>query len=469
MRSWHWRKTLVARVVAAVVLAVALAGVAVALLNYWQFKRAMATKSGLQQLGRTLTPALAGIASPQDAITAVRTLEAVVNASRREAEAQGLTLAPCLFQLRDASNQLLYSSPPLGAQTLLAPGPQVGEQTITGQPYRVVQTDLPRWSVRIAEPKLADTTVLQLIANDLLPALLLALPVALLPIWLAVRQGLKPLQRLSAQLQARSPSDLRAVSADLRYAELNAVAHAFNAVLDQLRDKMQREHAFVQDAAHELRTPMAVISAQAHLLVQAANGPQRTQAQAGLEDAIQRASHLAHQLLALAALDETSRPSAQRVDVAALLRNTLAAVAPAAMARKMDMSLEAPDQLFCTLDAGALQSVVQNLLDNALRYGRDGGRIAIRLDADSSQLRLQVADDGPGIPDAEQALIFERFVRGSQPQAAGSGLGLAIARQAAQALHGQITLGPGLDGQGVTFTLTVRLLHSADRTSDQLT
>lgn len=461
MRSWHWRKTLVAHVVAVVVLAVALAGVAVALLNYWQFKQAMATKSGLQQLGHYLTPALAGIADPQDAITTVRALETAVNASRHEALAQGLALAPCLFQLHDGHHQLLYASPQLGTQMLLAEGPQITEQRIAGRQYRVVQTDLPRWSVRIAEPELADATVLQLIANDLLPALLLALPVALLPIWLAVRQGLKPLQRLAAQLQARSPNDLRALEADLRYAELNAVATAFNAVLDRLRDKMQREHAFVQDAAHELRTPMAVISAQAHLLVQATHSAQRDQAQAGLEQAIQRASHLAHQLLALAALDEASRPSARRVDVAAVLRNTLATLAPAAMARNMDMSLDAPDQLFCTLDVAALQSVVQNLLDNALRYGRDGGRIAVRLHADhlsaESGLQLQVADDGPGIPNAEQAHIFERFVRGSQPQAAGSGLGLAIARQAALALHGQITLGPGLDGQGATFTLTIRL------------
>lgn len=459
MRSWHWRKTLVARVVAVVVLAVALAGVAVALLNYWQFKQAMATKSGLQQLGRYLTPALAGITNAQDAITTLVALETVVNASRREAAAQGLTLAPCLFQLRDANHQLLYSSTPLGAQMLQAQDAQVSEQHISGQPYRVVQTELPRWSVRIAEPQLADATVLQVIVNDLLPALLLALPVALLPIWLAVRQGLKPLQRLSAQLQARSPNDLRALSTDLRYAELNAVAHAFNAVLDQLRDKMQREHAFVQDAAHELRTPMAVISAQAHLLAQASDEPQRAQAQAGLEQAIQRASHLAHQLLALAALDQPSRTAAQRTDVATLLRNTLAALAPAAMARNMDISLEAPDQLFCTLDAAALQSIVQNLLDNAVRYGHDGGRIAMSLhaDGDGRQLRLQVADDGPGIPDVEQAHIFERFVRGSQQQAAGSGLGLAIARQAALALHGQITLGPGLDGQGATFTLTVHV------------
>lgn len=464
MRNWYWHKTLVARVVATVVLAVALAGVAVALLNYWQFKQAMATESGLQHLGRYITPALADIGNAQDAITTVVALETLVNASRREAAAQGLVLAPCLFQLWDANNQLLYSSPQLGTLILRASGAQITQQAIAGQPYRVAQTDLPRWSVRIAEPKLADTTVLQRIVHDLLPALLLALPVAMLPLWLAVRQGLKPLQRLSTQLQARSPNDLRALTADLRYAELNAVAHAFNAVLDQLRDKLQREHAFVQDAAHELRTPMAVISAQAHLLVQATDAPQRALAQAGLEQAIQRASHLAHQLLALAALDEASRPAAQRVDAAALLRNTLAALAPAALARNMDISLDAPDQLFCTLDTAALQSIVQNLLDNALRYGRDGGRVAICLDADHPtadnhrrQLRLRVADDGPGIPHAEQARIFERFVRGSQPQSTGSGLGLAIARQAALALHGHITLGPGLDGQGATFTLTARL------------
>ncbi|MBC7681652.1 MAG: hypothetical protein H7172_04910, partial [Ferruginibacter sp.] len=220
-----------ARVVATVVLAVALAGVAVALLNYWQFKQAMATESGLQHLGRYITPALAGIGNAQDAITTVVALETLVNASRREAATQGLALDPCLFQLWDANDQLLYSSPQLGTQILRASGAQITQQAIAGQPYRVAQTDLPRWSVRIAEPKLADTAVLQLIVNDLLPALLLALPVALLPIWLAVRQGLKPLQHLSTQLQARSPNDLHALTADLRYAELNAVALAFNAVL----------------------------------------------------------------------------------------------------------------------------------------------------------------------------------------------------------------------------------------------
>jgi len=457
MRNWHWRKTLAARVVAVVVLAVALAGAAVALLNYWQFKQAMATESALLHLSRYLTPALAGIDDAHDAITTVVALETVINASRHDASAQGLMLAPCLFQLYDGKHQLLYASSQLGTHMLQAHGAQVSEQTIAGQQYRVVQTELPHWSVRIAEPKLADVTVLQVIVNDLLPALLLALPVALLPIWLAVRQGLKPLQRFSAQLQARAPNDLRAVSPDLRYTELNAVAHAFNAVLDQLRDKMQREHAFVQDAAHELRTPLAVISAQAHLLVQAADAPQRAQARAGLEDAIQRASHLAHQLLSLAALEETHRIPAPRIDIAALLRNTLAALAPAALARNMDMSLEAPDQLFCTLDAAAWQCIVQNLIDNAQRYGRDGGRIAISLHADSRHLRLLVADDGPGIPQAEQAHIFERFVRGSHAQAAGSGLGLAIAQRAALALGGSITLSPGLDDQGVTFALTVGL------------
>lgn len=457
MHRWHWPQTLVARVVGVVVLAVALAGAAVALLNYWQFKHATETRSGLAQLGEYLAPALKGVVTARDAITTVVALETVVNASRRGAAAQGLALGPCLFQLLDSNNQVLYASTQLGAYVLLAPRTPVSEQTIAGQLYRVVQTDQLRWSVRIAEPKLADATVLKIIVNDLLPALLLALPVALLPIWLAVRQGLKPLQRFSAQLQARSPHDLSVVNPDLRYAELNAVAHAFNAVLEQLREKMQRERAFVQDAAHELRTPMAVISAQAHLMIQATDEPQRARAKAGVEAAIQRASHFAHQLLALAALEETYRSPEQSIDVAALLRNMLAAMAPAAIARKMDISLEAPDQLFCKLDVAAMQCIVQNLLDNAQRYGRDGGRIAISLDADSEHLRLMVSDDGPGIPQNEQLRIFERFVRGSHAQAPGSGLGLAIARQAALALRGNITLAPGIEGQGATFTLTVCL------------
>jgi len=112
---------------------------------------------------------------------------------------------------------------------------------------------------------------LTLLSRDLAPSLALAFPFVVLPVWLAIRQGLRPLRRLSGRLAQRHADDLSSLDIDLKYAELQPVVSAFNALLLKLRDKVQRERAFVQDAAHELRTPMAVIAAQAHVLTRAAS------------------------------------------------------------------------------------------------------------------------------------------------------------------------------------------------------
>ena len=162
-------------------------------------------------------------------------------------------------------------------------------------------------------------------------------------------------------------------------------------------------------------------------------------------------------LLVLAALDEARpAPDARPVDVAELCRQSLAAFSLRALAAGVELDLDSPDSLAWPLPASAWQSMLDNLLDNALRYGpRQGGRVQVTLARqDDGTLCLSVRDDGPGIAQAEQAHIFERFVRGRGQQAGGAGgagLGLAIVRQAARSLGGEVRLGPGLAGRGVGF------------------
>lgn len=196
---------------------------------------------------------------------------------------------------------------------------------------------------------------------------------------------------------------------------------------------------------------MAVISAQVHVLEKAAGPEERRAAGQRLEQAIARASHLVQQLLDLARIDSAAISTAGAVDVAQMLRHEMAIAAPSAIARDIDLSLEAPDVLLHRLESHAFASIVQNLLGNALRYVRHGGQVAVELAARHGVLVLTVADDGPGIAASEQALVFERFYRVAGNDTSGSGLGLAIVAQAVKRLHGTVRLETGLGGCGCTF------------------
>jgi len=427
--------------------------------NYARFKHSVSDHAALLKLARVMVQGLRIIEQPADAATVAATADIMLNASRADpASNQGHALAPLWLELRAREGgQRLYASAALGEQALLGQAGRVQEQRLQGRLYWVAQVDDARWSLRLATVGVADSTALAWIASDLLPNLLIAFPFALLPVVLVVWRGLRPLSQLSAQLQQARGDDLSPLVVDERYTEIRTVGVAFNAVLGRLRERLALERARLQDTAHELRTPMAVMAAQAHWLLQADSEADRQAAHAGLQQAIERASHLTQQLLVLAALDEARpAPDARPVDVAELCRQSLAAFSLRALAAGVELDLDSPDSLAWPLPASAWQSMLDNLLDNALRYGpRQGGRVQVTLARqDDGTLCLSVRDDGPGIAQAEQAHIFERFVRGRGQQAGGAGgagLGLAIVRQAARSLGGEVRLGPGLAGRGVGF------------------
>lgn len=451
--------SLMRRLMLALVLAFVLVQLVLTGYNYARFKHSVSDHAALLRLAQAMVQGLRIVELPSDAATVAATADIMINASRADpASNQGHALAPLWLELRAREGgQRVYASAALGEQALQGLPGRVQAQTLQGHQYWVAQVDDPRWSLRLATVGLADTTALAWIASDLLPNMLIAFPFALLPVVLVVWRGLRPLSRLSGQLQQARGDDLSPLVVDERYTEIRTVGVAFNAVLGRLRERLALERARLQDTAHELRTPMAVMAAQAHWLLQADNEVDRQAARAGLQQAIERASHLTQQLLVLAALDEARpAPDAQPVDVAELCRHSLAAFSPRALAAGVELDLDSPDSLAWPLPASAWQSMLDNLLDNALRYGaRQAGRVQVTLARqDDGALCLSVRDDGPGIAQAEQAHIFERFVRGRGQQAAGAGgagLGLAIVRQAARSLGGEACLGPGLAGRGVGF------------------
>jgi two-component system sensor histidine kinase QseC len=318
----------------------------------------------------------------------------------------------------------------------------------------VAQAHNDRWRLTLYEPIPPQLSMLQLLSADLLLPYLIALPLVMLPLGWAVWRGLRPLRGFVAQVRSHLPEDPRPWEMNLRYAELLPLNDAFETLLTKVRHSLQRERQLVQDAAHELRTPLAVMAAQAHVLCHAADQEERAQAATALERAIQRGSHLVHQLLTLAALDDAqAEPALAAVDLVALTRLYLISMAPLAQAQGIELALESPDEMPVQVDVTALHSILDNLMGNALRYIPSGSQVQVTLATTPTGWKLVVADDGPGIAPEDRARLMERFQRGRDVAASGSGLGLAIVRQAVQRMRGQMHIGPGLNGQGVSFQI----------------
>ncbi|MBB2486442.1 HAMP domain-containing histidine kinase [Mitsuaria sp. WAJ17] len=450
--AWHWlRPSLARRLVTALLLAFALVALTLLGQSYVETRQQMATNPGIRQLGELMAATVAQLDEGPLAAQAVAGLADHINGMRRQARRLP---GEVVVQLFDAQGRLVYAN--LAADPIQRLG--VSEQSMAGRQHWTWRGDGPRWSVRLAEPTLPELTMLAWMAGELGPQMLLAFPFVLLPVLLAVYSGLRPLRQFAHRLD-QVESEPAPLAMNLRYAELQPLGRAFDALQERLRLRMARERAFVQDAAHELRTPLAVIAAQTHVLVQAAHEPVRQEAGERLLAAIRRTSHLSQQLLDLAALDGKAERQRQRLDLVLSSAQLLADLHGRARERGLALALEAPEQLPRELDAAAFLSVLHNLLDNALRYVQAGGQVLLTLAADGPEggegWTLTVSDDGPGIAEADRELVFERFWRGPEVETPGSGLGLAIVRQAARRLGGQVSLTAGLGGRGCAFTLRV--------------
>jgi len=275
--------------------------------------------------------------------------------------------------------------------------------------------------------------------------LLYSLPFLLLPAWLIVRRGLQPLQAMVAAIEQRSGSALELLPPS-GYRELAPLAASVNRLMQRLTERVERDKEFLTDAAHELKTPLSVIQANAHLLLNHRDNPARLQeADHGLRQGVARATHTVHQLLALErARHDAEAGAAQPVDLVHLLRERLAHAAPLAIQRNIEVELDAPDECLLALHRESIVALLDNLVGNAVKYSPDGGCVRVSLSAGSAPM-LAIRDEGPGIAPELRTKVFERFYRIPGQTQAGSGLGLAIAERAAQRNGASVAL---LDGEG---------------------
>lgn len=330
----------------------------------------------------------------------------------------------------------------------------------SGDDWRVYATELGPWIVQLAQPLELRRTIAASAAWRMLLPLLAMLPLLAAAMWWIVGRVLAPISALADTISTRDDV-LDPIAAAGLPGEVALTVHALNDLIARLKEVLARQQDFMADAAHELRTPLTAISLQAQLLERAVSPVDSADALAELKRGIARSTHLVERLLTLARLDVASaHEPTQQVDLAALIEASL--VNARLRAQDHNLVLDARIEPAVLIDGveAQLQSLVDNLLENALRYTPPGGRVDVGLVARRHGAVLRVADSGPGIPVAERARIFDRFYRVPGTTVQGSGLGLAIVKRVAD-LHGATIEVGESDAGGALFVVDFPAVRDA--------
>jgi heavy metal sensor kinase len=288
--------------------------------------------------------------------------------------------------------------------------------------------------------------------------------------YLISRASLRPLTRFSSEIGQISEQTLdRRVREDRVSSELRDLAAAFNAMLARIQTVFQQQRRFISDASHELRTPVSVIKSYCEVPLRRDRSVEEyKQRLATILHHTEKLSALINNLLALSRLEHRSRPLAsERVDLNQVVGSTVTALAP--LAKKKDIALRcqpAAEAVWARGDETALTEVFTNLVENALKYTGEGGRVAVRVESDKNEVVVTVEDTGVGIAPDALPYVFTRFYRADESRTgkptngedahSGFGLGLSIVKELVDAHHGRITVSSDV-GKGSAFIVRLPL------------
>ena len=307
-----------------------------------------------------------------------------------------------------------------------------------GHHYRVLSVLTGGQVVQVAQDLVVRRKLASKLALRTVIPIAVMLPLLMIVVGWVVSSSLAPVERVRKQLAERRANDLAPVSATDLPAEVQPMVSEFNALLGRVKQSFEAQQHFVADAAHELRSPLTALKLQVQALQRASDDGVRATAQQRLSAGIDRASRLVEQLLLLAR-QEAAPMQMQALDLTTLLRQIMVEQTPAAQARSINLGLVRADAVQVTGQADALAILIRNLLENAIKYTPEGGRVDVSL----SDARLTVEDSGPGIAPEDRDRVFDRFYRGSDAtlSAGGSGLGLAIVKSIAERHGTRLSLG----------------------------
>ena len=343
-----------------------------------------------------------------------------------------------------------------GARTYLSrPGLPLINQTILGyadlslrgEAWRAYGLLTADGVIQIAQPARVRQGLARAAAARVVVPLILLLPIMIGAVAWIVNRGLLPLRFVTTEVQRRDMSSLTPLGTDNLPREIEPLVGELNRLLERLQRAFSAQRAFISDAAHELRSPLTALRLQLQLLDRAPDEAARVEARGRLGAAIERAIHLVEQLLALARSEpQEAAFGIEPVDLSAAAADGVRDTHDLALARNIDLGLEAAAQVKILGDREALRTLVRNLVDNAVRYTPPRGSVQVRTRADRNQALLEIIDTGPGIPPGDRERVFDRFYRRAAAQESGTGLGLAIVKAIADRHGAQVVLGEAPGG-----------------------
>lgn len=367
-----------------------------------------------------------------------------------------------LIQLWDKAGRLhaatSSTTDELSSSIALQPHAGLFTRTIGAQRWRIYRADGEYLSVQIAQPEDARTGVIRETSRRIITPLLVQIPLLVVLALLAVRRGLRPLVQLSTAIEQRRPGALEPLNAQMLPPDLQPLVHTLNELLERLAAALQQQRDFVADAAHELRTPLAALQLQLDLLKRASSPQDRELTLTQLGKGVRRATSLVEQLLRIARFEAAQTGQIADVPLQAAAGEAIERHLAAARARDIDLGVTQLDAVAVRCAPADIETVLDNLLGNAIRYTPRGGKVDLAIRRTDGGAVIDVADSGIGIPEAERARIFDRFHRVLTLHEApdgegGSGLGLAIVKSICDRYGARIDVDSGPGGIGTRFRI----------------
>lgn len=295
--------------------------------------------------------------------------------------------------------------------------------------------------VYVGEQTASRASIVMAMLRGMLMPLLVALPLLVAAVWWSVRRGLAPLVAMGEQVHMRQPQALEPIDAAGVPRELQPLVLSLNALFQRVDHMLVSERRFTADAAHELRTPIAAIRAQAQVALGAKDdATERSHALRATVAGCDRATRLVEQLLTLAQLEAPAGNETHTSDLTQVCRTVAGDLALGALDRGQELELRADNGVQVPVDAVLLAVLIRNLVDNALRYSPDGARVLITVARDTTFAVCEVHDSGAGLSDEQIQRLGERFFRVLGSDKPGSGLGWSIVRRIAEVQDCAVTV-----------------------------
>lgn len=364
--------------------------------------------------------------------------------------------ARLLFEVRNMNGRLLAASsdlPPDNVRAAALPSTHAGAYSLGSgagkwNVYAVRDRAHDR-DIRVFESSESRSDLAAGVARRIARPLAFALPVLALLVWLSIGGSLAPLKALSVAIRSRNADNLDPIDMRQTPSEVRPLLDALNSLLARMRGSIERERAFTADAAHELKSPLAGIKVQAQVALAACEPAQQHLAMQRVVEGVDRSTHLANELLLLARIDEAAPMPLDPLELNAIARRCIGTREAEASKKHITVALVEEGVMNVKAEAEWLRILINNLLENAIKYGRHGGRVEVLVRRAGTSACLLVRDDGPGVSAENRVRLSDRFFRVVGNGENGSGLGLSIVARIAARFGATLAFMEGIEGRGL--------------------